>query len=84
MSLLLVSGVAVVSAFQPVVRLHSLGSQRYFSPVATPHSKRASPTTTTSLNMFMGSDGGILGVGAPEVVSSKNCGAVSTFSDERE
>jgi hypothetical protein len=30
--------------------------------------QRKSTTTSTSLNMFMGSDGGLLGIGGPEVV----------------
>ena len=34
------------------------------------HSPRRTSASNTGLNMFMGSDGGILGVGGPEIVSS--------------
>ena len=76
--ILLLSSTTSVLAFAPrMVPSIAAGSRhrRSIVPVQTNHIKQQQPssTTTTSsptqLHMFMGSDGGLLGVGGPELVS---------------
>lgn len=55
-----------------------MGRTLTFQPTTT-HAKRENRKKAAQLSMFLGSDGGILGIGAPEVVSYKNHGCFSCF-----